>query len=131
MKALTQHIDGLMSVDWLTIIVIAVICAAASMLIKEYLAHPPLIIFVYPILVSLSIVASYIVSQLDLYNPLKMEQWLIFTVLATIAGTLAGMALVGGINAIYSALTDPRRASKAAKSAAGLPGRRPRVVRIP
>jgi hypothetical protein len=109
MKTFAQHIDGLMLIDWPTILVIVVLCAAAALVIKEYLAHPPLIIFVYPVLVAFSIVGSYALTQFDLYSPNKFDQWLTYTVLATIGGTVVGMGVVAVVNIIYGVLTAPRR----------------------
>jgi hypothetical protein len=90
-----KHAEGLMATDWPTIIVICVLCGLAAYFLKEYLANPPMIIFVYPVLVALSLVAQYLFTINDLYNPKKLDQWLMWTILATIGGTIAGTALVG------------------------------------
>jgi hypothetical protein len=92
---LLKHAEGLMAMDWSTVIVICVLCGLAAYFLKEYLAHPPLIVFVYPVLVAFSLVAQYLLTINDLYNPKKLDQWLMWTILATICGTIAGTALVG------------------------------------
>jgi hypothetical protein len=92
---LLKHAEGLMAMDWSTIIVVCVLCGLASYFLKEYLANPPMIIFVYPVLVALSLLAQYLFTINDLYNPKKLDQWLMWTILATIGGTIAGTALVG------------------------------------
>jgi hypothetical protein len=41
-------------------------CACRLYFIKEYLAHPPMIIFVYPVLVACSSLAHYVFNLFDL-----------------------------------------------------------------
>jgi drug/metabolite transporter (DMT)-like permease len=94
---LLRHAQGLMAMDWPTIIVVCVLCGLASYFLKEYLANPPMIIFVYPVLVGLSLLAQYTFTVAELYVPKKLDQWLMWTILATICGTIAGTALVAGL----------------------------------
>ena len=94
MSLIAKHFNELLAMDWQTICVIAVLCGLASYFIKEYLANPPLIIFVYPVLVLLSILIQYSFSQAQLYAPKKIDQWLMWTILASICGTFIGIVLV-------------------------------------
>ena len=97
MSVLLKHVEGLMAMDWSTIIVVCVLCGLASYFLKEYLANPIMIVFVYPVLVALSLLAQYVFTIADLYVPKKLDQWLTWTILATICGTAVGTALIGGI----------------------------------
>ena len=47
MSFLARHFNDILGTDWQTLAVIAVLCGFASYFIKDYLATPPLIIFVY------------------------------------------------------------------------------------
>jgi hypothetical protein len=100
MSALMTHLEGLLATDWATIAVVCVLCGMAAYFLKEYLANPPMIIFVYPLLVALSLLAQYLFTISDLYAPNKLDQWLMWTILATICGTIVGTGLVGALAAL-------------------------------
>src|SRR5262245_34333998 len=97
MDLLIKHAEGFLSVDWKTLAVIAVLCACAAYFIKDYLANPPFIVFVYPILVFFSVLVHYLILQAETYQPKKLDQWLMWTVIATIGGNLIGTLLVAGL----------------------------------
>ena len=97
MTFLAQHLEGLFSIDWKTLAVIAVLSAFASYFIKEYLANPPMIIFVYPLLVLFSLLAQYFFMVMETFPPKKLDQWLMWTIMSTIIGTIIGMGLVAGL----------------------------------
>jgi hypothetical protein len=96
MHFFSKHIDGLFLTDWQTLVLLGLICALAAYFIKEYLAHPPLIIFVYPFLLLFSILVQYFFLQIDLFSPKKLDQWLTWTVIASICGTTIGIGLMAG-----------------------------------
>ena len=100
MYVLLRHIENIIATDWPTIAVICVLCALAAYFLKEYLANPPMIVFVYPVLVVLSLLAQYLFTIADLYAPKKLDQWLMWTILATICGTIIGTGLVGALVAL-------------------------------
>jgi len=51
MAFLAHHFSNIVATDYKTIAIICLLCAFAAYFIKEYLFHPPMIIFVYPVLV--------------------------------------------------------------------------------
>ena len=97
MDLLIRHAEGLLSVDWKTIALIAVLCGFAAYFIKDYMANPPMVIFVYPVLVFFSILAHYFIILAETYPTKKLDQWLMWTVLATICGTFVGTLLVASL----------------------------------
>ena len=97
MSFLAKHIDSLLLMDWQTLTLLAVICAIAAFFIKDYMANPLLVIFIYPFLLLFSILAQYFFNQLELFSPKKLDQWLMWTILASIAGTIVGTGLVACI----------------------------------
>ena len=99
MTALFEAFDTIVSTDWQTLAVIAVLCAIASLFLKEFLAIPIFIIFVYPVLVFLSVLTHHAFMYMELYPSNKLDQWLMWTILAAITGTISGTALVAGISA--------------------------------
>jgi hypothetical protein len=82
------------SLDWPTITVIAALCGFAAYFIKEYLANPAMIIFVYPLLFLPSVLIQYLFIVMEMYPPKKLDAWLMWTIMATIIGTLLGTCFV-------------------------------------
>lgn len=104
MNVLLTHVEGLMAMDWSTIIVVCVLCGLASYFLKEYLANPIMIIFVYPILVALSLLAQYMFTTAGLYVPKKLDQWLTWTILATICGSAIGTVIVAMLGVVRESM---------------------------
>jgi fucose 4-O-acetylase-like acetyltransferase len=100
MSFISRHIDNLWQMDWQTIAALAVICAVAAFFIKDCLAHPPFILFVYPFLLVFSILAQYFFLQAELFTPKKLDQWLMWTLLASTCGTLIGTGLLAAVAAL-------------------------------
>jgi len=68
-----------------------------GLFIKDCLAHPPFVIFVYPFLLIFSILAQYFFLQAELFTSNKLDQWLTWTLLASTCGTLSGTALLAAV----------------------------------
>jgi hypothetical protein len=92
MSFFSRHIDHLLQMDWQTIAALALICAVAAFFIKDCLAHPPVVVCVYPLLLIFSILAPYVFEQAELFTPKKLDQWLTWTLLASTCGTLLARA---------------------------------------
>jgi hypothetical protein len=108
MSFLVKHFYDILAMDWQTLAVIVVLCGGASYFIKEYLSSPPLVILVFPVLVLFSILAQYLFVQLELFPPKKIDQWLMWTILASIVGTIVGLGLVAGLISLRERM-DARR----------------------
>ena len=96
MAFLGHHFSNIVATDLKTIAILCLLCALAAYSIKEYLAHPPMIIFVYPVLVACSILAQYGFNLLEVYANNRLDQWLMWTIMAAICGTILGIGLVTG-----------------------------------
>lgn len=94
MSKVISHLESIVSPDWATLAVVAVLCAIAAYVLKEYLAHPPMIVFVYPIMIFFSLAGYYLFSASEQFNPRKIDQWLMWTILASICGTVIGIVAV-------------------------------------
>src|SRR5262245_23891999 len=94
MAILAHHFANILSTDYKTIGILCLLCALAAYLIKEYLAHPPTNIFVYPVLVACSILAQYAFNLFEVYPNNWLDQWLMWTNMAAISGTIVGIGLV-------------------------------------
>ena len=69
MSFFIKHVEGLLSMDWATLASSPCSARLAAYFIKEYLANPPMIIFVYPVLVSSRCLAQYLFMLAELYPP--------------------------------------------------------------
>ena len=94
---LIKEIPNLLSIDWQTLAVLAMLCAMAAYFLKEYLASPPMVIFVYPLLLLFSVLAQHLFIALETYPPKKLDSWLMWTIMAAIIGNIVGMGLVAGL----------------------------------
>ncbi len=97
MSFIIRHFSELMAMDWQTLAVIAVLCGGACYFIKEYLSFPPMVLFIFPVLVFFSMLAQYSFVQLEIFPPKKVDQWLMWTILASIVGTIVGLGLIAGL----------------------------------
>jgi hypothetical protein len=89
-----KEIELLVSMDWQTLAVLAVLCALAAYFIRDYLASPPMIVFVYPVLVFFSYLVQRGFIALEAYPPKKLDAWLMWTIMAAIIGNIAGTGFV-------------------------------------
>ena len=94
MSTFISHVESILSPDWATLAVVALLCAIAAYVLKEYLAHPPMIVFVYPIMIFFALATSYLFLATEQFNPKKIDQWLMWTILASISGTVIGIVAV-------------------------------------
>ncbi len=99
MTSVGQFIDTIRMTDWQTLAVIAVLCGVACLFLKDYMAIPIFVIFVYPIFVFISVVIHHVFVHMELYPSNRLEQWLLWTILAAILGTISGTALIAAISA--------------------------------
>ncbi|HWB43857.1 MAG TPA: hypothetical protein VG900_00285 [Hyphomicrobiaceae bacterium] len=122
MSVLLKHIDGILSMDVATLVVIAVLCAAASWIIKEYLSNPLMFMVVFPVLFCISVLIQYAFILGEFYAPNRIDQWLMWTILAGIGGTVLGTVIVGLCCMLQEARRKPfkPRPDPAVRRAAGL-----------
>jgi hypothetical protein len=113
MDKLISHLGSIVTPHWATLAVVGLLCAVAAYVLKEYLAHPPMIIFVYPVMVFFSLAAYYLFVVTEQLNPKKIDQWLMWAILASICGTVIGIVAVRASAPLRERLGGPRRASPA------------------
>jgi hypothetical protein len=104
MSFLFGHLGEFLGTDWQTAAVIAALCASAAYFIKDYLAQPLMIIFVYPFLVLFSLLVLHGFTQLELFAPKKLDQWLMWTIMASICGITVGLVMVAAVGALRERL---------------------------
>lgn len=114
-----KEIENLISMDWQTLVVLAVLCVLAAYFIREFLANPPMIVFVYPLLLALSVLAQHGFIYLEMYPPKKLDAWLMWTVISAIIGNFVGLLVVACLGRLRDML-----GSRPAQPAASTPMRR-------
>ena len=97
MTFISKHLESIISIDRPSLIVIALFCALAAYVLKDYLANPQIALLVFPVLVAFSMLAHYIFIIMDTYPPKKLDQWLMWTIMSAITGTIVGTGLVACI----------------------------------
>jgi hypothetical protein len=116
MEALNAHLEGILAIDWATIAVIASLCGIASYVVKEYLAIPPMIIFVFPVMVACGMEAYYWLLNAEQFSAKKIDQWLMWTILAGSTGVVVGIGCITVLAALRERLgvrREPPRISRA------------------
>ena len=108
MTKFMSHLESIVSPDWATLAVVGVLCAIAAYVLKEYLAHPPMIVFIYPIMIFFALAGYYLFWATEQFNPKKIDQWLMWTILASISGTVIGIVVVTLLAALRERLGQRR-----------------------
>jgi len=100
MSNFISHVASIVSPDWATLAVVAVLCGIAAYVVKEYLAHPPMIVFVYPVMIFFALATYYLFAATEQFNPKKIDQWLMWTILGSISGTVIGIVAISLLAAL-------------------------------
>jgi hypothetical protein len=112
MDELFKHLGNIYAMDRPTLAVIAALCLIAAYTLKGYMANPVLVVFAYPVLIFLSVLVQYIFILGEVYVPRKLDQWLMWTIMASICGNIAGIAIVAGLGRLADALSRGHRSRK-------------------
>jgi hypothetical protein len=114
MDELIKHLSNIYAMDRATLAVICVLCAFSAFALKDFMANPTLVVFAYPVLVLFSVLFQYAFILAEVYVPRQIDQWLMWTIFASIFGNIAGIALVAGLGRLQDAVSGVRRPPKAA-----------------
>lgn len=95
MDEIAKHLNNIYTMDMATLGVLCTLCVVACYAIKEYIANPIMVIFIFPVLFLFSVLAQYLFVLGQMFSPRKLDQWLMWTVMAAICGNIVGIALVG------------------------------------
>lgn len=116
MDELARHLSEIWAMDRATLGVIGALCAISGYALKDYLANPIMIIFAWPVLFLFSVLVQYSLILLQVYAPNKLDQWLMWTVLACICGNIIGISLVAVLGRLRDAATAIQHQSGTAQS---------------
>ena len=104
-----KEIENLISMDWQTLVVLAIFCVIAAYFIRDFLASPPMIVFVYPVLLGFSVLAQHAFIYLEMYPPKKLDAWLMWTVISAIIGNFVGLLVVACLGRLREMIGSRRR----------------------
>lgn len=105
-----KELETLISLDWQTFAVLAVLCVLAAYFIRDYLASPPMIVFVYPVLVFCSYLVQQAFIALETYPTKKLDAWLMWTIMAAILGNIIATGLVAALGRLRDLIGSGRTA---------------------
>ena len=101
MDTLIAHWTNIIEVDSSTFLVILLICCAAMWFIREGLANPAMIIFIFPFVFLISLTFYYVFTQFELFTSNKMDQWLMWAIMAGALGASIGIGSVALLARIW------------------------------
>jgi hypothetical protein len=104
---LVKEIENLIAMDWQTLVVLAILCLLAAYFIRDFLANPPMIVFVYPLLLTCCVLAQHGFIYLEMYPPKKLDAWLMWTVISAIIGNFVGLLIVAALGRLRDVLSRP------------------------
>ena len=108
MDEIVKHLGNIYSMDRATLGVICALTAIACFVLKDYMASPIFVVFAYPVLLIFSILIQYIFILAEMYPPRKIDQWLMWTIMASICGNIAGITLVAWFGRLRDAFSTPQ-----------------------
>ncbi len=104
MYELLKHVDNILAMDRATLGVIAGLCVIAAYFLKDFMANPVLIVFVYPVLFLFSVLVQYGIILAEVYPPRKLDSWLMWTIMGSICGNIIGIGLAAGLGRLSDGL---------------------------
>ena len=109
MDELVKHLSNIYAMDRATLAVIAVLCAASCYALKEFMVNPTMVIFVYPLVFVLSLLVQYGFILGELFQLRRLDQWLMWTVMACICGNVVGIIVVACVGRLSESVRARRR----------------------
>ena len=104
MDEIVKHLNNIYAMDRATLGVICTLCVVACYAIKDYIANPIMVIFIFPVLLLFSVLIQYLFILGEMFSPRKPDQWLMWTVMASICGNIVGIALVASLGRVREAI---------------------------
>ena len=117
MEELLKHLGNICMIDRVTLAVLAGLCIGSALALREYFVYPILAFLSLPILFSISVIIQYLFITQELYIPRRLDQWLLWTVLASMCGNMIGLAIVACIGRLKDRAAPFHNRVRAAASA--------------
>ena len=91
MSHLLPHLQAATEINATTLTLILVMCSFAMFVVKNQLVVPSLVVVLYPMIVTLSVLANYALTRLEMFQLSRYDQWLICTISSATIGTVMGL----------------------------------------
>ncbi|MBX9588997.1 MAG: hypothetical protein K2X43_06820 [Hyphomonadaceae bacterium] len=105
MDEIIKHLGNIYAIDRPTLGLIAALSAVSAFVLRDYMANAVFAIFSFPVLFTCSVLVQYIFILGDVYVFGRMDQWAMWTIIASIVGNIAGIALVAWFGRLRDAIT--------------------------
>jgi hypothetical protein len=99
--SVAEHLGAMFDVGGSTLVLFTLICGSAVFLISNKVASVFTLIAIFPMAMLLSLVTYYACTVMGLFDPKKMADWLIWSIMAATSGT---MIVIGSTVIISSAI---------------------------
>lgn len=94
MTNLSAHLAAIIDIDSSTWVLFTLICGSSVWLMRNHLANILTVILIFPLVMFLSLAINYASATHGLFDPKKMSDWMIWTIMSATAGTMVGLAII-------------------------------------
>jgi hypothetical protein len=101
MAMVMTHLAGMFDVTGGTLFLFCLICGAAVWLIRNSLANVLTTLLLFPTILFLALLVNYICVSNALFDPKKMADWLIWTIMAATAGVFGGIGIAAVVAQVW------------------------------
>lgn len=109
MDEVIKHLNNIYAMDQATLGALCALCTVSAYALKDYLAFPIMAIFALPVLFLCSVLVQYMFILGEFYVPRKLDQWLMWTIIAAICGNMIGITVVAGLGHLRGVAARARR----------------------
>jgi hypothetical protein len=97
MDVLLKHLNEAIDISGGTWFVIVMMAGIGMYFVREHLVMPALVVVLGPMVVGIALLANYGMSQLEIFNMGKFDQWLICTITAATVGLIVTLLIAAGL----------------------------------
>lgn len=94
MTSLSTHFAAMFDIDSSSWVLFTLICGSAVWLMRNHLANILTVILIFPLVMFLSLAINHLCMTNGLFDPKKMSDWMIWTIMCATAGTMFGLAII-------------------------------------
>jgi hypothetical protein len=94
METISAHLGAMVDVGTSTLVLFGLICGSAVWLMRNHLANILTVVLIFPLVFGLSLLVNYLSLSYGMFDPKKMADWMIGTILAATIGTMFGLGII-------------------------------------
>ncbi len=101
MTSLGAHLTAMFDVSGGTLFLFCMICGTSVWLIRNSLASSAAALLIFPAGMFLTLLVNYFMLSNGMFDPKKMADWLIWTIMAATVGSLSDIGLTAAIAQLW------------------------------